>query len=65
MDKTKIEELKREVSAVFALIQNLDAPMKESNVAIMNSCLGSLKFIDNSLSEMLKGETENGNADAE
>ena len=50
--------------AVFAVIQRIDAPMKETNVAIMNSCLGSLKFMKNALYELLK-EEDDGNADTE
>ena len=64
MNKAKIEELKREVNAVFTLMQSIDAPMKESNIAIMNSCLGSLKFMSNALDELLK-EEDDGNADSE
>ena len=64
MNKEKIEELKREVTAVFSVIQRIDAPMKESNVVIMNSCLGSLKFIESKLDELLK-EEDDGNADSE
>lgn len=64
MNKAKIEELKREVTAMFSLIQNIDAPMKETNIVIMNSCLGSLKFMSNALDELLK-EEDDGNVDTE
>lgn len=63
MDKTKIEELKREVSAVFTTLQKLDAPMTENNVVIMNSCLGSLKFIYKELGDV-KEDAQDG-TDAE
>lgn len=64
MNKERIQELKQEINAVFALIQNIDAPMKETNIVIMNSCLGSLKFMSNALDELLK-EEDDGNADTE
>ena len=64
MNKERIQELRQEINAVFALMQNIDAPMKETNVVIMNKCLGSLKFIGNSLDEILK-EEDDGNADSE
>lgn len=64
MNKELIQELKQEINAVFALMQDIDAPMKETNVVIMNKCLGSLKFIWNLLDEMLKEEND-GNADTE
>lgn len=61
MNKTKIEELKREIASVFALLQKIDAPMTENNVVVMNACLGSLKYISNTLNE---GEEEK-DADSE
>ena len=45
MESEKIEMLQNELNAVFTTLQKLDAPMTENNVVIMNSCLGSLKFI--------------------
>lgn len=65
MDNAKIEELKREITSMFALIQKLDAPMTENNVVIMNACLGSMRFLINSFDEALKGVDTNGDADAE
>ena len=64
MNKERIQELKQEINAMFSLIQNIDAPMKETNIVIMNSCLGSLKFMSNALDELLK-EEDDGNSDTE
>lgn len=62
MKPEEIKAIKDELNAVFTTIQRIDAPMTENNVVIMNACLGSIKFMKNLIE---KGETENGNADAE
>ena len=45
MEPEKIKMLQDELDAVFTTLQKLDAPMTENNVAAMNLCFGSLKFI--------------------
>lgn len=64
----KTEEMKtaqEELNTLFATLQRIEAPMTENNVAVMNACLGSVKFIFNMLEKAKKGVTENGNIDAE
>lgn len=65
MDKKKIAELKHETEAMFSIIQRIDALMTENNVAIINACMGSMKFLINSFDEALKEVDTDGNADAE
>ncbi len=69
MKVEKINEIQNEAKAIFNLLQQLQAPMTENNVAILNACLGSLKMIGQLLEEEKKaaeGENEDaGEADAE
>ena len=68
MDKAKMEELKREITSIFTVLQHIEAPMIENNVAVMNSCLCSLKFISNALDEAIskcQEEAEPDEAEAE
>ena len=62
----KINEIQNEAQAIFNLLQQLQAPMVEANIAIMNACLGSLKLIGNICEEAKKGDEEDvGEADTE
>lgn len=69
MTNEKIVEIQNEAQAIFTLLQQLQAPMTENNVAVLNACLGSLKLIGRMLEEEKKaaeGENEDaGEADAE
>ena len=69
MTNEKIAEVQNEAQAIFTLLQQLQAPMTENNVAVLNACLGSLKMIGKMLEEEKKaaeGENEDaGEADAE
>lgn len=69
MKVEKINEIQNEANAIFNLLQQLQAPMTENNVAVLNACLGSLKLIGRMLEEEKKaaeGENEDaGEADAE
>ena len=69
MTTEKITEIQNEAKAVFKLLQQLQAPMTENNIAVMNACLGSLKMIGQMLEEEKKaaeGENEDaGETDAE
>lgn len=69
MTNEKIAEIQNEAQGIFALLQQLQAPMTENNVAVLNACLGSLKLIGRMLEEEKKaaeGENEDaGEADAE
>ena len=69
MTNEKIAEVQNEAQAIFTLLQRLQAPMTENNVAVLNACLGSLKLIGRMLEEEKKaaeGESEDaGEADAE
>ena len=69
MTNEKITEIQNEAKAIFTLLQQLQAPMTENNVAVLNACLGSLKLIGRMLEEEKKaaeGESEDaGEADAE
>ena len=69
MTNEKIAEVQNEAQAIFTLLQQLQAPMTENNVAVLNACLGSLKLIGRMLEEEKKaaeGESEDaGEADAE
>ena len=60
----KLIEIQKEVNSVFNLLQMINAPMTENNIAILNGSLGSLKFINNIIDELLK-EDQDGNTDAE
>ena len=62
----KINEIQNEARAIFNLLQQLQAPMVEGNIAIMNACLGSLKMIGNICEEAKKGAEEDaGESDDE
>lgn len=66
MSIEKINEIQNEAQAMFTLLQKLQAPMTESNIAILNACLGSLKMIGQTCEEAKKGAEEDvGEADAE
>ncbi len=69
MTNEKIAEIQNEAQGIFTLLQQLQAPMTENNVAVLNACLGSLKLIGRMLEEEKKaaeGENEDaGEADAE
>ena len=60
MTNEKIVEIQNEAQAIFTLLQQLQAPMTENNVAVLNACLGSLKLIGRMLEEEKKAaEVEN------
>lgn len=68
MTNEKIVEIQNEAQAIFTLLQQLQAPMTENNVAVLNACLGSLKLIGRMLEEEKTAEGENedaGDAEAE
>jgi len=66
MDNEKILTIQSESKGIFTLLQRLQAPMSEQNIAILNACLGSLKLIGNICEEAMKGaEDDDGEADAE
>lgn len=69
MSIEKINEIQNEAQAMFKLLQQLQAPMTENNIAILNACLGSLKMIGQTLEEeknTAEGEDEDaGDAEAE
>ena len=68
MTNEKIVEIQNEAQAMFRLLQQLQAPMTENNVAVLNACLGSLKLIGRMLEEekTAEGEDEDaGDAEAE
>lgn len=68
MTNEKIVEIQNEAQAIFNLLQQLQAPMTENNVAVLNACLGSLKMIGRMLEEEKTAEEENedaGNAETE
>lgn len=69
MSNEKIVEIQNEAQAIFTLLQQLQAPMTENNVAVLNACLGSLKMIGRMLEEeknTAEGEDEDaGDAEAE
>ena len=54
-----------ELNAIRNALQLLNAPLTEDNVVIMNGCFNSIKYVYNMIENSTKGETENGNADAE
>ena len=66
MTNEKIVEIQNEAQAMFKLLQQMQAPMTENNVAILNACLGSLKMIGRMLEEEKTAEGEDEDAgDAE
>ena len=51
---------------MFRLLQQIQAPMNENNIAILNACLSSLKLVTQICEEATKEETEDaGESDAE
>lgn len=44
-----IDMIQKECQGMFSLLQQLQAPMSENNIAILNGCLGSLKMIARTL----------------
>lgn len=70
MENEKLDAIKREVIGTFNLLQRLEMPVSESNIAIMNASLSSLKWVFERIEEELqkpeeKEEDQNGNADPE
>ena len=66
MDVEKVITIQNEAQAMFRLLQQIQAPMNENNIAILNACLSSLKLITKICYEATKEETENaGEVDAE
>ena len=63
MTNEKIVEIQNEAQAIFTLLQQLQAPMTENNVAVLNACLGSLKLIGRMLEEEKKGAEEDAGED--
>ena len=63
MTNEKIVEIQNEAEAVFKLLQQLQAPMTENNIAVLNACLGSLKLIGRMLEEEKKGAEEDAGED--
>lgn len=63
MTNEKIAEIQNEAQAIFTLLQQLQAPMTENNVAVLNACLGSLKLIGRMLEEEKKGAEEDAGED--
>ena len=63
MTTDKIVEIQNEAKAIFNLLQQLQAPMTENNVAVLNACLGSLKLIGRMLEEEKKGAEEDAGED--
>lgn len=61
MTQEDIIKVRDELKNLFATMQRIDAPMSENNVAVMNACLGSIKYLYN----FMDGRAKDGNADAE
>ena len=51
MDKGKIREMMTEADSMYTVLQRLDLKPTETNLQILTGCLGSLKFIYNTLKE--------------
>ena len=56
MDIVEINKIQQEAKAIFTLLQQLQAPMTEQNIVILNGCLGSLKLIGKICEEAKKKE---------
>lgn len=65
MTPEDIKTVQNELNTLFSTLQRIEAPMSENNVAVMNACLGSIKFVYNMIKNSTKGDAKNGNADAE
>ena len=66
MNTEKVITIQNEAQAMFRLLQQIQAPMNENNIAILNACLSSLKLVTQICEEATKEETEDaGEADAE
>ena len=63
MTNEKIVEIQNEAEGGFKLLQQLQAPMTENNIAVLNACLGSLKLIGRMLEEEKKGAEEDAGED--
>lgn len=58
-----INMIQNECHGMFNLLQQLQLPVTENNVAILNACLGSLKLIGKTLEESKKEAEPDGEAD--
>ena len=66
MNKEKINTIQEEARGIFNLLQRLQAPMNENNIAVLNASLCSLKLIQQICEEAKKGAEEDGDkADTE
>ena len=54
----KINQIQNECGEMFNLLQHLNAPMTENNIAVLNACLGSLKMIGQMCEEAKKEEVK-------
>ena len=65
MDGEKIREMMKEADSMYTLIQRLDIKPTEGNLQILTGCLGSLRFIYDTLNEMKEAAEDGRAADAE
>ena len=56
MDGEKIREMMKEADSMFTVIQRLDIKPTEENLRILTGCLGSLRFIYDTLKEAAENE---------
>ena len=63
MDKGLIKQMMAEADSMFTLLQRLDLKPTEGNLQILTGCLGSLKFMYNTLKE--EAEKDGAEADPE
>lgn len=65
MDSEKINEMMKEADSMYTLVQRLDIKPTEGNLQILTGCLGSLRFIYDTLNAMKEAADNERAADAE
>lgn len=53
-----ITMIQNEAQGIFTLIQQLQLPATENNVAILNVCMGSLKLIGKTMEAAKEGQPD-------
>lgn len=63
MNIDDINMIQKEAQGIFDLLQMLQLPVNENNVAILNGCMSSLKLIGKTLEEAKEGLTDEPEAE--
>ena len=63
MSIEEINMIQNECQGMFTMLQQLQAPMTENNVAILSGCLGSLKLISRTLEKAKEAQPDEAEAE--